>query len=333
MGRPPRRRELTLDDYYRGVVACDISVLPRALTLIESTGRRQQVVAEQLLTKLLPHTGNSVRVGITGPPGVGKSTFIESLGMHLIGQQRRVAVLAVDPSSGVSGGSILGDKTRMTRLSAAKEAFIRPSPSAGTLGGVASKTRENMLVFEAAGFDVVLVETVGVGQSETMVADMTDCFLALMLSGAGDELQGIKRGLLELVDVMAVNKADGPNRKAAEVAAGQLRQALHSLAPREEESPQVFTCSARDDSGVAQVWQALEARFDRMKKSGELEERRCNQNSRWMWNIVDDRIRQNVREHPDVADMRETLEQQVRQGQLAPEAAARKVIEAFGLAY
>lgn len=333
MGSTPRRRELTLDDYYRGVVACDISVLPRALTLIESTGRQQQVLAEELLTRLLPHTGHSVRVGITGPPGVGKSTFIESLGMHLIEQGRRVAVLAVDPSSGISGGSILGDKTRMTRLSAEEKAFIRPSPSAGTLGGVARKTRENMLVFEAAGFDVVLVETVGVGQSETMVADMTDCFLALMLPGAGDELQGIKRGLLELVDVMAVNKADGPNRKAAEVAAGQLRRALDSLASREEDAPQVLTCSAREDAGVEQVWQALATRFERMQMSGELERRRRTQNTRWLWNIVDDRIRQRLREHPEVASMRDLLEQQVQQGQLAPEAAARKIIEAFGLAY
>src|SRR5215207_9815890 len=226
---PPRRRELTVDDYDTGVRTGDVAVLARALTLIESSSPRHQPPAEELLARRLPHTGRSVRVGITGVPGVGKSTFIEALGVHLVGRGRRVAVLAVDPSSGISGGSILGDKTRMARLATNPAAYIRPSPSAGTLGGVARKTRETMLVCEAAGYDVVLVETVGVGQSETVVADMTDCFLALMLPGAGDELQGIKRGLLELVDVIAVNKADGPTRAAAELAAGQYRTALQSL--------------------------------------------------------------------------------------------------------
>ena len=187
----PRRRQLTTDDYFTGVRSCDITILPRALTLIESNNPQHQLQAEELLTRLLPYTGSAIRVGITGAPGVGKSTFIESLGLHLTGSGRRIAVLAVDPSSGISGGSILGDKTRMSRLSAEPNAYIRPSPSAGTLGGVASKTRESMLICEAAGFDVVLVETVGVGQSETMVADMTDCFLGLMLPGGGDDLQGI----------------------------------------------------------------------------------------------------------------------------------------------
>ena len=332
MDSTPRRRDLTLDDYYAGVLARDMAVLPRALTLVESTGMHRQVLAEQLLNRLLPHTGGAIRVGITGPPGVGKSTFIEAVGMHLIDQGRSVAVLAVDPSSGVSGGSILGDKTRMPRLSANDSAFIRPSPSAGTLGGVARKTRENLLVFEAAGFDVVLVETVGVGQSETMVADMTDCFLALMLPGAGDELQGIKRGLLELVDVISVNKADGANRKAAEVAAEQLRRALDALSSRDADAPEVFTCSSRDNEGVKEVWEALTARFERTKASGELVESRCEQNSRWLWHIVDDRLRQRVREHPDVMGIREQLENEVRHGRLAPEAAARKILDAFGLA-
>src|ERR671935_611763 len=222
----PRRRELSVDEFYAGVLAGEVPVLARALTLVESSNPRHQPLAESLLTRLLPHTGQSIRVGITGAPGVGKSTFIEALGLHLVGRGLRVAVLAVDPSSGVSGGSILGDKTRMPRLSAAPAAYIRPSPSAGTLGGVARKTRESMLVCEAAGYQVVLIETVGVGQSETVVADMTDCFLALMLPGAGDELQGIKRGLLELVDVIAVNKADGPTQTAAELAAQQYRLAL-----------------------------------------------------------------------------------------------------------
>ena len=221
--RGPRRRELTIEDYFAGVRAATSPSWP-ALTLVESSSPRHQPLAEELLTRLLPHTGQSVRVGITGVPGVGKSTFIDALGLHLVGGGLRVAVLAVDPSSGVSGGSILGDKTRMPRLGGDPAAYIRPSPSAGTLGGVARKTREAMLVCEAAGYNVVLIETVGVGQSETVVADMTDCFLALMLPGAGDELQGIKRGLLELVDVIAVNKADGPTRPAAELAAEQYRR-------------------------------------------------------------------------------------------------------------
>src|SRR5262249_38403163 len=212
---PPRRRELTADEYVAGARAGDMAVLARTLTLIESSSPRHQALTEEVLTRLLPHTAHSLRVGITGAPGVGKSTFIEALGLRLVGRGLRVAVLAVDPSSGISGGSILGDKTRMPWLSAEPAAYTRPSPAAGTLGGVARKTRESMLVCEAAGYQVVLIETVGVGQSETVVADMTDCFLALMLPGAGDELQGIKRGLLELVDVIAVNKADGPTRSAA----------------------------------------------------------------------------------------------------------------------
>ena len=240
----PRRRQLTTDEYFAGVRSCDITIFPRALTLIESNRREHQLQAEELLTRLLPFSGNAIRVGITGAPGVGKSTFIESLGKQLTSDGRRLAVLAVDPSSDISGGSILGDKTRMSRLSADPNAYIRPSPSAGTLGGVASKTRESMLVCEAAGYDVVLVETVGVGQSETMVADMTDCFLALMLPSAGDDLQGIKRGLLEFVDVIAVNKADEGTLNAAEVAAQQYNVAIKSLLGTQQYPPRVLTCSA-----------------------------------------------------------------------------------------
>jgi len=214
-----RRHELSIDQYVDGVRSGNIAVLARALTLVESSNPTHQLLAEELLTQLLTFPVQAVRVGITGAPGAGKSTFIEALGLHLVRAEHRVAVLAVDPSSDISGGSILGDKTRMPGLAAGRAAYVRPAPSAGTLGGVASKTRESMLVCEAAGYDVIVIETVGVGQSETMVADMTDCFLAIMLPGAGDELQGIKRGLLELVDVIAVNKADGNTRGAAEVAA------------------------------------------------------------------------------------------------------------------
>ena len=327
----PRRGRLTIEDYLTGVLTRDVAVFPRALTLVESSNTQHQLMAEELLTRLLPHTGGAIRVGITGAPGAGKSTFIESVGLHLVNDGRRVAVLAVDPSSGLSGGSILGDKTRMTRLSAEPDAFIRPSPSAGTLGGVARKTRECMLICEAAGFDVVLIETVGVGQSETMVADMTDCFLALMLPGAGDELQGIKRGLLEMVDVIAVNKADGATRQAAELAARQLTSALDSLAGRAHETAQVLTCSALYGEGVQAVWQAIAARYAGMKSSGELAERHRQQSTRWLWSIVDQRLRQVVRDHPAVTAICGELEQNVLAGKMAPEVAARQILDAFGL--
>ena len=328
----PRRRELTLDEYHAGVRGCDITILARALTLIESNNPVHQLRAEALLTRLLPHTGDAIRVGITGAPGVGKSTFIESIGLQLVRGGRRVAVLAVDPSSGISGGSILGDKTRMTKLSADHNAYIRPSPSAGTLGGVARKTRESMLVCEAAGFDVVLVETVGVGQSETMVADMTDCFLALMLPGAGDELQGIKRGLLELVDVIAVNKADGGTLAAAELAARQYKTALQSLLGRRQIVPPVLTCSALHNECVDSVWAAIEQRYAEIKASGELAERHRRQGVRWLWTIIDDRLRQAVRDHPAVRAIRDGLETGVLTSTIPPEVAAREILEAFGRA-
>ncbi|QEG00773.1 putative GTPase [Stieleria maiorica] len=327
----PRRRQLTTEDYFDGVRACDITVLPRALTLIESSNAAHQRQAEALLTRLLPHTGDAIRVGITGAPGVGKSTFIESLGLQLTAQGKRVAVLAVDPSSGISGGSILGDKTRMGRLAAEPGAYIRPSPSAGTLGGVAGKTRESMLVCEAAGYEVLLIETVGVGQSETMVAEMTDCFLALMLPGAGDDLQGIKRGLLELVDVIAVNKADDATRKAAEVAAHQYEMAIHSILGKQDNPPQVLTCSALHNKHVDEVWQAIEERYTAMKAGGELAAKRRRQQVRWLWAIIEERMKQALREHPGVRRIRDSLEADVLDGNLPPEVAASKILEAFGL--
>jgi LAO/AO transport system kinase len=326
-----RRRELTLDEYEAGVRVGDVPVLARALTLIESSSPRHLPLAEALLTRLLPHTGGSIRVGITGAPGVGKSTFIEALGLHLVRRGLRVAVLAVDPSSGVSGGSILGDKTRMPRLAAERAAYIRPSPSAGTLGGVARKTRESLLVCEAAGYQVVLVETVGVGQSETAVADMTDCFLALMLPGAGDELQGIKRGLLELVDVIAVNKADGAMRPAAELAARQYELALQALAGPPEDLPAVLTCSALHGVDVDRVWAAVEQRHARQSSSGRLAERRRRQNLRWLWSLVEDQLRHALQTHPAVQAIRAELEREVLAGTTPAALAARRVLEAFGL--
>lgn len=244
-----------LDTFVTGVRACDRALLARAITLIESTRADHQALAEALLQCLWPHTGGAVRVGITGVPGVGKSTFIEAFGRMLTKAGHRVAVLAVDPTSSRTGGSILGDKTRMTDLGADPNAFIRPSPTAGTLGGVARRTRETMALCEAAGFDVILVETVGVGQSETVVADMVDFFLVLMLPGAGDELQGIKKGILEIADMIAVNKADGENAPRAEAAARDYRGALHILKPASANwSPPVVTCSALKNQGLDTVW-------------------------------------------------------------------------------
>lgn len=331
VGSTTRRQDLSVDEYFAGVRAGDVPVLARALTLMESNNPQHELQAEELLTRLLPHTGGSVRVGITGAVGAGKSTFIESLGLHLVRAGKRVAVLAVDPSSGITGGSILGDKTRMSGLAVEPAAYIRPSPSAGTLGGVARKTRENMLVCEAAGYDVVLIETVGVGQSETMVADMTDCFLAIMLPGAGDELQGIKRGLLELVDVIAVNKADGATREAAELAARQYVVALKSLVGRADEAPAVLTCSALEHQGVEKVWQAVQERHARLKAGGALNDRRQKQNLRWLWSTVEDRLRQAVGVSSAVQSIRQELEREVLAGTLAPNAAARRILEAFGL--
>ena len=251
--------------------------------------------------------------------------------MHLVRAGHRVAVLAVDPSSDISGGSILGDKTRMPGLAAERAAYIRPAPSAGTLGGVASKTRESMLVCEAAGYDVILIETVGVGQSETMVADMTDCFLAIMLPGAGDELQGIKRGLLELVDVIAVNKADGDTRTAAEVAAQQYRLALESLAGRSDQAAKVLTCSALEKKNVDAVWREIEHRQAKLDCLRRTANRRKRQNVRWCWSLVEDRLRRAVRTHPTVQAIRSELERAVQSGELPPEAAARQILAAFGL--
>jgi LAO/AO transport system kinase len=328
----PRRRTLTLDEYYDGVRAGKVAVLARALTLIESSNPRHQVLAEGLLGRLLPQTGRTVRVGITGAPGAGKSTFIEALGLYLVGQGLRIAVLAVDPSSGLSGGSILGDKTRMPRLAAERAAYIRPSPAGNTLGGVARKTRESMLVCEAAGYQVVLIETVGVGQSEAVVADMTDYFLALMLPGAGDELQGIKRGLLELVDVLAVNKADGATEAAAELAAQQDRNALRSITGRDEDhAPAVLTCSALLRRGVDTVWKEIERRRAARAAGGELIARRRQQNLRWLWGEVEDRLRQAIHTNESVRAVRADLEREVLGGTLPPAVAARRILEAFGI--
>ena len=316
--------------YLEGVLSGSRAQIARTITLLESTRPEHRVLAQQILTGLLPRAGNAVRIGVTGVPGVGKSTFIDAFGSMLLDRGHRVAVLAIDPSSTRTGGSILGDKTRMQRLAVHPDAFVRPSPTSGTLGGVAKATRESILVMEAAGYDVVLVETVGVGQSETVVAAMVDTFLLLALARTGDQLQGIKKGVLELADVIAVNKADGPHKRDAEKAARELAGALRLLrsAEREHDVP-VLTCSARDNDGLDEVWRKLTDHQDRMRASGELERRRRAQQVRWTWAMVRDRLLAELHADAAVRALTPELEAQVADGTLPPALAAQRILDAF----
>ncbi|HVN86724.1 MAG TPA: methylmalonyl Co-A mutase-associated GTPase MeaB [Candidatus Binatia bacterium] len=301
--------------------------LAKAITLVESSRADHQQSAQRLLELLLPHTGHAARIGISGVPGVGKSTFIEAFGLYLIGLGKRVAVLAVDPSSARTGGSILGDKTRMPRLSAASEAFIRPSPSGGSLGGVARRTREAMLVCEAAGYDVVLVETVGVGQSEYAVASMVDFFLVLMLAGAGDELQGIKKGILELADALAINKADGDNIEHAVQAAAQYRAALNLFRHTSANwDPPVVTVSGLQSDGMDRVWAIIEDYRAILGASGELDRKRRSQQHTWFWNMVDDGLKQHFLARDDVRHLLPDMEAAVAAARLTPTEAARRLL-------
>ncbi|HTF48625.1 MAG TPA: methylmalonyl Co-A mutase-associated GTPase MeaB [Pseudonocardia sp.] len=320
-----------LQRYADGVRQGSRRWVARAITLVESRRADHRELAQRLLVELLPATGKARRVGITGVPGVGKSTFIDALGTQLTGAGHRVGVLAVDPSSSRSGGSILGDKTRMSRLAGDEAAFIRPSPTAGTLGGVATATRESMVVLEAAGYDVLIIETVGVGQSEYAVADMVDTFVFLTLARTGDALQGIKRGILELADVIAVNKADGPAERDARRAARELASALRMLrGPAGDgwEIP-VLTCSGATGGGVEEVWRKVVDHQDRLDVSGELAERRRRQQVRWMWTMVNDRLAARLREHPEVRALTPELERAVLDGELTPTLAADRILEAF----
>jgi LAO/AO transport system kinase len=316
---PTRDPAINLKSLAEEIVAGHRAALARAITLIESRRADHQAAARELLQMLLPATGSAMRVGITGSPGVGKSTTIDALGMYLLERGHKVAVLAVDPSSARTGGSILGDKTRMARLSAESAAFIRPSPAAGTLGGVAAKTREAMLLCEAAGFDVVLVETVGIGQSETAVCDMTDFFLALMLPGAGDELQGIKKGLVELADMIAVNKADGDNLTRAKAAAAEYNAALHILTPRSEHwFPPVLTYSALTGTGIDHLWQKVLDHRTAMNASGDLAARRRTQQVKWMWSMLEDRLKARLRADPTIRAQVKQTEACVAEGDVTP---------------
>jgi LAO/AO transport system kinase len=313
-----------------GVRAGDRRTLAKTITLLESRRADHAALGQAVLEELAPRTGGAVRLGITGTPGVGKSTFIEALGMYVVGLGQRIAVLAVDPSSPRSGGSILGDKTRMERLAREPNAFIRPSPSGGSLGGVAHRTRETLLLCEAAGFDVVLVETVGVGQSEVAVASMVDCFAVLLQPGAGDELQGMKKGVLELADAMVVNKADGEQREAARRAQIAYQHALSLLRPSSPAwSPPVLLASAVTGDGVAEFWAEVLRHRATLDESGELGTRRAEQAGTWMWSLLEEALQASFRAHPGVARALAAVEAEVASGKTTPGAAARRLLETF----
>jgi LAO/AO transport system kinase len=323
-------REVDVAAYAKGVVEGDRGVLSRAITLVESTRADHREKAQELLVELLPRSGGAFRVGITGVPGVGKSTFIDALGTTLTEAGHKVAVLAVDPSSTRTRGSILGDKTRMARLSVDENAFIRPSPTSGTLGGVARATRETMVLMEAAGYDTVLVETVGVGQSETAVANMVDCFLFLTLARTGDQLQGIKKGVLELADVIAVNKADGDHEREAKKAARELAGAMRLLRGKNKTwNPPVLTCSGLTGTGLDELWDTVGAHHKALADSGELTDKRRQQQVDWTWTMVRDTLLHRLETNAKVREVVPALERQVRDGELTATLAAQRILDAF----
>jgi len=331
IARHSRRRTLSHQQIVDGILRGDRAVLAQAITLIESSRAADRELAEQIIEECLSHSGNSIRVGITGVPGAGKSSVIEKLGAFLTGEgEQKVAVLAIDPSSQLSGGSILGDKTRMQSLASSEMAFIRPSPSRGSLGGVAQRTREAMLLCEAAGYRNILVETVGVGQSETAVHEMVDFFLLITLTGAGDELQGMKRGVMELADLIAVNKADGANQAAAERARHEAENALHYFPrPANGWTPRALTCSAQTGKGIAELWNCVLEHIDPTKANGWFSVNRQNQTRRWMREIIEQGLRQRFESHPAIRRRLEALEQDVLEGRTTSFRAARTLLEIY----
>lgn len=325
------RQRLSVSDYVDGVLNCDRALLAQAITLIESLNDDHRATADAVLNELLIQKQDSIRIGITGVPGVGKSTFIESFGKQLTSLDHKVAVLAVDPTSSRTGGSILGDKTRMQELSRDKNAFIRPSPTSGTLGGVTRVTRETIVLCEAAGFDVILVETVGVGQSEIMVSQMVDFFLALMLPGAGDELQGIKKGILEIADMIAVNKADGEMKNAANRAVMEYQHALDILNPKSANwKPRSLSCSAFTGDGLAAIWETIGDYKRFLKDAGEWQEKRKSQQVEWMWAIIRERILSKIETNEKVQSLVPQLELQVAESKLTPALAALEILTVIG---
>lgn len=325
-----KKKRLSIKEYKSGVLSGDRIALSRAITLVESTLDEDNELAAQLIDELYQYTGNSFRVGITGVPGVGKSTFIEAFGSHILSEGKKLAVLTIDPSSQKTGGSILGDKTRMEKLSQSQNAFIRPSPTGDALGGVAHKTRETMLLCEAAGFDVIIIETVGVGQSETTVKNMVDFFLLLMLSGAGDELQGIKKGIMEMADTIAINKADGNNIESAKKAKKEYQNALH-LFPANENGwiPKVEICSALEDIGLEDIWQLLERFQVQQKESGFFKQNRREQSVHWMHQTIHHFLKRNFYKSPEIKEKIKKFEESVRLGDKHSVRAARILLENY----
>lgn len=325
-----RKRQLHPEDYVEGILAGDRNLLSQAITIIESSNPDHQEPAARIVRSCLPHAGNSVRIGITGVPGVGKSSFIESLGTRITASGSRLAVLAIDPSSERSGGSIMGDKTRMEDLSSDPKAFIRPSPSGGSLGGVARKTRETIILCEACGFDVIFIETVGVGQSETAVHSMVDFFLLLMLAGAGDELQGIKRGIMEMADMIAITKADGANIDRAERALSEYRNALHLFPPPESGwPPEVRTCSALEGKGIDEIWTSIREYLKHTRENGYFSGNRSRQARFWMYEFIDESLRSHFYARPGIREKLDTLEAEVLAGKKSSFHAAREVLDMY----
>ena len=325
-----KRKNLTTDDYVNGVLGFNRNILARAITLIESNNSNHHDTAQEVLKKLLPHSGKSLRIGITGVPGAGKSTLIEALGMYLIKQGHKVAVLTVDPSSTVTKGSILGDKTRMENLSKERNCFIRPSPSGGTLGGVTRKSRETITICEAAGFNIILIETVGVGQSEVTVRSMVDFFLLVLIAGGGDELQGIKRGIMELVDAILINKADGDNEKKANIAKSDYNNALHYLQPATKGwTARAFTGSALTGKGIPELWDVIR-KFEKMvKHSGVFEERRADQSIEWVFRMVEDSIRYEFYNNDKIQQAIISVKEEITKEKITPTLAAEKLLRIF----